>query len=759
MVNNNNYGNLRPVGSSTGFRSFATPEEGISAMRDDLLAKVTGKSKAMAANYGQNYRPTLNTVISTYAPPSENDTQNYINFVSNKTGINPDQTLTPQDLDSVIPAMVKMESGKDIQMGGAANDTVGVFSVVLPDGTEIENIPVGTTKKQVRAKLEAGGYKFPDSTPVEPTNKEQGIGRTALDQSMQGATFGLADEASDFLGAVGAKLYDKTLGDNVTAGQSIGDLYDEARGMSSDRLAQQMEQRPALSIGANIAGGLLTGVASTGTKAGAKVADWVGRGGLGLRAAKAGATGAASGAAYGFGAGDGTVTDRLESAGENALIGGVAGGAISAGGSAAIKAWNNLSGGKIDKVTSDTIKALANQKYREVEQKGGVFSADFTDKLLNTIDDYKPKHELGRMLSKGDPVVALADDIAAKRGQQMTLAEAAEFDEMLSDRIDDFIDNGHVTKKAKRLMDIQSDFRSMMNNVDDADVIGGKDGIEALKEGRKYWSDSMKMRDIEKIITRAELTDNPATSIKTGFRTLLLNDKKIRAFSDDERKLIKQAAESGVVTDLLRTAGSRLVPIIAGASGGGLGASAAGAAASMASRGAATKLQIGKAEKLIDAITSKYQPVNTKPPLLTDRIKAAANKPITSNTLKRLIKDESGTLDVSNRNGLIFDKYMEDSRQELLALRRKTLDKNPNAVFRDEASGDIVEAAYRTAKDLGYKVERSNSGSVYITLPNGKKMRVSDHASAWNRRSAEADYKFTYGDEDEVKNLLSQRNY
>lgn len=110
-VRNNNPGNMRPVGSGEGFQKFNSPEEGLAAMANDLTAKITGNSPAMAARFGQNYSPTLRNVITTWAPPEENDTANYIDFVSKKTGISPDQVLSPMDIQKIMPAMIEMEGG------------------------------------------------------------------------------------------------------------------------------------------------------------------------------------------------------------------------------------------------------------------------------------------------------------------------------------------------------------------------------------------------------------------------------------------------------------------------------------------------------------------------------------------------------------------------------------------------------------------------------------------------------------------------
>lgn len=112
-VRNNNPGNMRPVGQGEGFQAFESPQEGLRAMEADLTAKITGKSPIMKERYGEGYQPTLQSIIETWAPPTENDTAGYVNFVAQKTGIQPNQVLSPMDIQKLIPAMIEKEGGKE----------------------------------------------------------------------------------------------------------------------------------------------------------------------------------------------------------------------------------------------------------------------------------------------------------------------------------------------------------------------------------------------------------------------------------------------------------------------------------------------------------------------------------------------------------------------------------------------------------------------------------------------------------------------
>jgi len=59
---------------------------------------------------------TIRAIISRWAPPNENNTENYIIFVCGKTGIGGNEPISNHDkrLKEIVWAMAQMESGKGI---------------------------------------------------------------------------------------------------------------------------------------------------------------------------------------------------------------------------------------------------------------------------------------------------------------------------------------------------------------------------------------------------------------------------------------------------------------------------------------------------------------------------------------------------------------------------------------------------------------------------------------------------------------------
>lgn len=194
--------------------------------------------------------------------------------------------------------------------------------VQMPDGVRV-NFPDSMSREDIKAAILS---KYPNVAPqgqqvMNGPEVQEGAGRTALEQGLQGATFGFADEISDRLGAGIASLL---------TDEDYDSLLQEARRMSQARGERQSSQLPEVAIPAQVAGSLLTGGAGMATKGGAALAKTIASGGLPSRIAKGAAAGAVSGGLYG--AGGAQEGERLAAAEEAALTGAALGGASPAAG-------------------------------------------------------------------------------------------------------------------------------------------------------------------------------------------------------------------------------------------------------------------------------------------------------------------------------------------------------------------------------------------------------------------------------------------
>lgn len=270
-------------------------------------------------------------------------------------------------------------------------------------------------------------------------------------------------------------------------------------------------------------------------------------------------------------------------------------------------------GNKAPILAADDIKALANDSYKVAEQRGGILKPNVVNKFIDDVDSLAPQTAEGKLLAGDNALTQTSAAIKQFRDKPLTLRSAQEIDEILGDKIDNFVDKttGALSKEGKKLLDVQTAFRKNIDDAVESDMVGS--GFDSWKQGKQLWSAQAKTRDIEKIINRASMMENPVTGVKTGFRTLANNPSRMRGFTAAEQAAIKHAAKTGVPTGALKFMGSRLISsmtgAIAGAAGGGpVGAALGmigGAAAGTPFREAANALQMRRANDVLSKISNR----------------------------------------------------------------------------------------------------------------------------------------------------------
>jgi hypothetical protein len=182
-TNQFNVGNLRPVGQSTGFQQPASYEEGIRAMDENLKV------------YGTKHKiNTLRGVISRYAPASENDTEGYINFIAQRTGLKPDQEidLTNPAVRHVISGpMILMEKGGKAIFGAPTQQKAETQAAVSEDplynailGTKPKQAPVSQQDIEKATTIRSG---FPEEDLSRPVTVNRRLARQGEKMREQGS--------------------------------------------------------------------------------------------------------------------------------------------------------------------------------------------------------------------------------------------------------------------------------------------------------------------------------------------------------------------------------------------------------------------------------------------------------------------------------------------------------------------------------------------------------------------------------------------
>ena len=498
--------------------------------------------------------------------------------------------------------------------------------IKMPDGQDV-SFPDDMPEGRIRSLI---AQKFPkEREKINSIPRDINIPKGALDSFGALMTNSFIGDELQGLGAGAAVAAQKMLGKD-TGGLSIGDAYNMSMQDSQVQKQSAREQLPWYGeMAAEAAPYVLGGAGAKGINAIRNFAT--------LNTGKAALAGAGIvGASEGYGG-----IERGTNAAINAAAGGLA---IPVGRVASTFVPRGLKEkaarlfNKPKPINSDDIQKQANIAYKQADEIGGTIKPEKVDEFIsNTRNAITPETEWGNLVrGKEDSIEALVQRLETGRGKPLSLKAAQELDEYFGDLISKNTELGKLNADGYKIMKAQDALRETIETAKPSQVQGAKAGFDKLKEGRKLWSRMMKLRDIERIIERAQLMEQPATGIKSGFRTLLNNPKRMRGFTKLEKKLIKQAAETGALDEGLRTMGSRLIGIGGVVSGAGMAPAVAAQAGSMAARSAGSKLKTNQAQRLAQIIANPDMPIDIDTGALVSSMTGA----LTAEQLKDIYKGQ-----------------------------------------------------------------------------------------------------------------------
>lgn len=465
----------------------------------------------------------------------------------------------------------------------------GFYDVELPDGTLIEGVPEGTTKAQLISKLSKNGMDVSgltrtqkQATPapqdvMQPQKTKTSRFKALADTYAQGATFGLGDELS--AGLATALSYPTYAALGIEEDKGLKERYQDFLGSQRQDIQQAREDYPAQSFATEMlgavgtGGGLAKGAAKLAPKAALAAKTFAAANPLKAAAA----TAAATGGAYGFGTGEGGLAQRAKTAGISAgisaplgplgskLARGITSKLAGKGAKAGTKEFDDLTG-------SEKLRKQAGKLYKLASKKGGRLKAGPTQKLLQQIEETTAPQSNVELTLRGQNKIAASLDTLKKQ-----LADGADFEDLrslevtLGEMANDNVvaATGKLNAAGNTLKNAQQAVKKFIDKVSDDDVIGGKAAFALKRKADQKWKQSLKLNEVEKVVTRAQLQEQPSTGLRSGLRTFLANPKRTRSFSKEELKLMRKAAELDPITGALRMAGSRLAPLAASSAGFG----------------------------------------------------------------------------------------------------------------------------------------------------------------------------------------------
>jgi hypothetical protein len=382
----------------------------------------------------------------------------------------------------------------------------------------------------------------------------EGTGRALL----QGATFGAGDE----IVAGGAALLDPLV--NGDRGKDFGQRFNAYMGREQGLVQDFREDNPALAYGAEIAGAIPTSIMASAP------AMAVRAGGFG-RAAVGTADAALQGAAYGFMGTDGGLEERSTGAGIGAGLG-IGGNALGtllgAGTRKLISSSAQKAATRQNVQAAPTAAALAKTSkaaFKASENTGAKISAQSLGTLSGRVrqlatdeglllpsggitDGYSKAAGVLRMIdeyAKGDISMKQAQSLLkTARGVAKTGGSEGEFGRKLVKEIMDHFDSMRPT-----------DFTISPTNQAGAPFTNGAgpEAVQQWRQGMSLWALAKRADTVEKIIHKAQWAKggNVAEGLRSGFRKVLMNERRQMGFSPAELKAIEAFVKGGSVDNFM----------------------------------------------------------------------------------------------------------------------------------------------------------------------------------------------------------------
>lgn len=264
---------------------------------------------------------------------------------------------------------------------------------------------------------------------------------------------------------------------------------------------------------------------------------------------------------------------------------------------------------------SSDLKSDARASYKDAKDIGATFTPEVSADVPSQIEQQWAN--TGKMNSRmhGDSLSVMDDLKNDAQNGSLSLEDLHTYRQLFGDVVNKNLHaNGSLMPDAMKanqaidtidgIVDSAAEDPSMLSN-------GSSDAITAFQKAQGLWRQASQASDIERIMDRADTMEQPATALRTGFRTLL-NSKRINNYSPDMQDLIRQAATVSMPVEILRGLGSRLIPAIAGGTGH-IGGSVIAQGAASIPRNLATQAQMNRAQAILDNIAQPNQLMQSLP--------------------------------------------------------------------------------------------------------------------------------------------------
>lgn len=207
---------------------------------------------------------------------------------------------------------------------------------------------------------------------------------------------------------------------------------------------------------------------------------------------------------------------------------------------------------KVTLKTPEDAHPFVKQLYKQADDSGRVIDPGMTTNFLDDLNRYAPQSEEGIHAGRANPVTNLITDLRKLQEKPIkSMQGIQDIDRQIQDAISENIDNPNYVRQMNGIL---QDFRARTDAV-----------APEFRPAREGYAAQKRMEAVQNILDTTEDSPNRAQRIQTKVQNFVNNKKNTRGWSDEEIESLRAAGQSGMVTDWLKTQGSRLGTIITSA--------------------------------------------------------------------------------------------------------------------------------------------------------------------------------------------------
>lgn len=222
---------------------------------------------------------------------------------------------------------------------------------------------------------------------------------------------------------------------------------------------------------------------------------------------------------------------------------------------------------------SGTSKGIAGVAFDQADNAGAGLTAGAINRAMDNVDKITTVSPDAKGVASPNDATALQTRLQTLRDQPLSLSGLRDSVEEINKQIDKHInDDGTLDTVGRDLWQMKNALTDAAKNAAPADVTGDPAGFQAWRNGNAAWQVAQQQAQVERIAQWAAGKADPASAAKTRINNMLADPDQMRGWSPEDKAGLKQAGETGFLSDFGKNLSDRFVgSLMTGAVGTAVG--------------------------------------------------------------------------------------------------------------------------------------------------------------------------------------------